>query len=199
MRIALMEREQGIASDYATPTPMLTKVNPERGLAGEVAITVFFTFWCAGFFGGFAFWWIFVAAAALYWTSRCLREVFWNRLKEPVISLSSIALQPGQDVLLECELRAKDTASIHSVVAAFQSVETYGEDSHTESYEEWTVPFQQASISATPTAVQQQLQAPIPKARRWSGSSLNWHLTLRVEVQDGMTVTRRYPIRVSGS
>jgi hypothetical protein len=56
------------------------------------------------------------------------------------------------------------------------------------------LPLRPRRISAAPIAVRQRLRAPEVRARRWSGSTVDWYLTLRVEVEGGMTVGRRYPI-----
>jgi hypothetical protein len=130
--------------------------------------------------------------ALLYWAYRLISEVFWNRLAEPVVRLSSEIIRPGKEILVECELTARTEATIREVAVGFQSKESVGEDLRYESYGEWILPFQREPIGRTPIAVRQRLTTPTNVNSRWNGSDVKWYVTLQVKVDGGITIRRRY-------
>jgi hypothetical protein len=173
----------------------LIEITAEGGVIGELVTVMFFSGLAAMMLH--LPWWLAVVPAALLAAYRRLAEVLRNRILEPVVRFSQAAIGPGDAVTLECELRAKTVASVQHVVIGLESRETYGEDSHTETYGVWAVDFPDGPIGRAPVSARHTLQAPRFVQRKWSTSDLKWHVTLHVEVEDGMTVKRSYALSAS--
>jgi hypothetical protein len=120
-------------------------------------------------------------------------ERLLNRLHEPIVRLSTTNLQPRQDLVVECELRAKRPAIIRDVRVGFQSEETRGEDSHTQTYEPLSM-AQPNRLDTEPAAVRHTVKPPALPKYKWSNSSIQWYVTVEIDVDNACFVRRRYRI-----
>jgi hypothetical protein len=170
--------------------PPLTEIRAERTLFAQTMFVFFVSLMPLSWLQ--APWWVAILLPVLFWTWRVLSEVYLNPLHEPLVRVSPSRLDPGHEVLLQCELRAKSAVAVRRVIAGFESDEERGEDSHTERHGEWALSMPASTLGSTPTVVEQRLRAPAEPRRQWSRSRLDWYLTLRVELEGGETVRRRY-------
>lgn len=109
------------------------------------------------------YWWVAAVIAVAICVLWKAAELLLNRLHEPIVRLSPKNLQPGQPLIVECEVRAKRPALIRDVLVGFQSVETRGEDTHTEHYgsDSMAQPYQ---LGSEPAVVRYTVQPPgLPK------------------------------------
>jgi hypothetical protein len=170
--------------------PPLTEIRAERTLLAETIFVFFVSLFPLSWLQ--VPWWVAIVLAVLFWTWRVLSEVYLNALHEPVVRVSPSRLDPGHEVLLQCELRARSAVAVRGVIAGFESEEGRGEFSHTERHGEWALSMPTSNLGSTPTVVEQRLRAPAEPRRQWSRSRLDWYLTLRVELEGSKTVRRRY-------
>ncbi len=197
--LALGERERPVPREE---TPPMTELTAERTVVGRL-VSVFLV----SVFVALAVrlpWWTTLVPALLVLAWSVLVEVFWNRLQEPVVRIRygelPAVMRPGQEILLECEVRARKTATIRHIAVGLETRERHGEDTHTALCGEWAVPLTGAPTGArlltrhTPVRAWQTLRVPVCPPRRWRGSSLDWFLTLRVELEEGGGARRAYQL-----
>ena len=189
-------RESAFGTRCTSSPSDLVELTAERDVGKAIALTVVLCFIIGGMLG--SRWWLAPAAAIIVWGAWLLGQTVFIHLREPSVWVTSGSCQPGQEVLVQCDLRAKSEATLDRVVVEFESDESRGEDTHTERYEEWRFHWSGGVICSEKTTLREYVRVPTFCRRQWSGSSVEWYLKLSVQLANGTTLRRRYPIEVVG-
>jgi hypothetical protein len=169
---------------------LMTELRADRSLFGSAIAVLFLSIVPVSAFQ--LPWWVSLVPTVLFCTVRIVSDTL-NPLQEPVVRVSSTCFAPGEEVMVECELRAKQPATVRDIRVGLESVETRGESTHTETYGEWAARARTTPLGATPAVTWLRITGPVRRPERWSGSTFEWYVTLSVELDSGAALHRRYP------